>query len=156
LFRSYWSNKNDNYKTISKGKIIQGTLTGFIQVALAILNSFALILGRVIALLISDIYLLNSLKKTFSRPKGLDIRNSFRTVIKKYKIYPTVTMPNALLNSVSNNLPNYMLESLYSLNETGYYSWGVRLIQGPMGMLTNSIQQVFFKKASETYNNDGD
>lgn len=153
---SYWSNKNDNYKTISKGKIMQGTLTGFIQIALAVLNSFALILGRVIALLISDIYLLNSLKKTFSGSKRLDIKKSFRTVIKKYKIYPTVTMPNALLNSVSNNLPNYMLESLYSLNETGYYSWGARLIQGPMGMLTNSIQQVFFKKASETYNNDGD
>jgi len=48
-----------------------------------------------------------------------------------------------------------MLESLYSLKETGYYSWGAKLIQGPMGMVTSSIQQVFLKKASEAYNYNG-
>ena len=151
---SYWSNKNDNYKTISRGKIIQGVIIGVIQVALAVLNSFALVIGRAMALLASDLYLLSSLKKTLSRPKGSDIKGALKKVLRKYKVYPMVTMPNALLNSVSNNLPNYMLESFYSLSQTGYYSWAVRLVQGPMGMMTSSVQQVFFKKASEAYNNN--
>src|SRR5690606_26629665 len=99
--------------------------------------------------------LFTSLKKTFTKKGRLDLRITFINVLNKYKVYPTVTMPNALLNSVSNNLPYYLLESLYSLKETGYYSWGVRLIQGPMGMLTSSIQQVFFKKASDIYNDNG-
>lgn len=149
---SYWSNRNDKYTAISKSKVLQGAVTGLIQVVLSMMSSFALVLGRLLALLVSDIYLFTSLRKTISRQNRKNIGRTFRKILKKYKVYPTVTMPNALLNSVSNNLPNYMLESFYSLSQTGYYSWAVRLIQGPMGMMTSSIQQVFFKKASDTYN----
>lgn len=152
---NYWSNRNDKYKSISKGKVIQGTITGLIQATFSLLNSFALIFGRLIALLVSNFYLFFSLKKTFSRSNKVDIKKNFLSVIKKYNVYPMVTMPNALLNSISNNLPTYLLESFYSLTQTGYYSWAVRLVQGPMGMITSSIQQVFLKKASETYNEGG-
>ncbi len=65
-------------------------------------------------------------------------------------------MPNAVLNAISNNLPLYLLDYFYTSKITGFYSWSVRIIQAPMGMLTSSIQQVFFRKASQLYNEKGD
>ena len=90
-------------------------------------------------------------------PKVFPVRrDSLRVSLNENKEYPLYAMPNAVLNAISNNLPLYLLEFFYSAKITGFYSWAVRIIQGPMGMLTASIQQVFFRNASELYNNKGD
>jgi len=149
---NYWLNRNDKYITISKGKIVQSTTTAFIHITISILNSLGLVLGRVFGVITSTLFLFLSSKKI--SPKLFPIEsNNIGESLQKHKKFPLYSMPNALLNSVSNNLPLYMLENFYSSKITGYYSWSVKIIQAPMGMLTSSIQQVFFRKSSELHNN---
>ena len=152
---NYWLNRNDHYTSISKGKIIQGGITAIISISLSIFNTFGLILGRAGGVLFSSLFVVYAAKKL--SPKIFPFnRSSLMSSLKKNKDFPLYTMPNAVLNAVSNNLPLYLLEFFYSAKITGFYSWSVRIIQGPMGMLTASIQQVFFRNASEFYNNEGD
>ncbi|WP_367182336.1 lipopolysaccharide biosynthesis protein [uncultured Aquimarina sp.] len=155
LFQSYnyWLNRNDKYLEISKGKVIQGVFTAIIHVASSILNVIGLVLGRFLGILMSSMYLLIASRKFTPKNVFINDYESLKQKLDEHKSFPLYTMPNALLNSVSNNLPVYLLENLYSAKVTGFYSWSVRIIQGPMGMLTASIQQVFFRKASELYNN---
>ena len=148
---NYWLNRNDKYLTISKGKIVQSTTTAFIHITVSLLNSLGLVLGRVFGVIISTIFLFLSSKKISPKLFPIEI-NNINDALQQHKKFPLYSMPNSLLNSVSNNLPLYMLESFYSSKVTGYYSWSVRIIQAPMGMLTSSIQQVFFRKSSELHN----
>lgn len=148
---NYWLNRNDKYLTISKGKVAQGVIMGFIHVSCSILGSIGLVLGRFISVFISAVYLYFYSKKLSPRLFPLQ-RKDLKNSLKIHKDFPLYTMPNAVLNSISNNLPLYMLENLYSAKITGFYSWSVRIIQGPMGMIIASIQQVFFREASKKYN----
>ncbi len=148
---NYWLNRNDKYLTISKGKITQGVIMGFIQVSISIIGILGLIFGRFISVLASSIYLFFFSRKI--SPKILPLnKEDLKHSLKTYKDFPLYTMPNAVLNSISNNLPLYMLENLYNAKVTGFYSWSVRIIQGPMGMIIASLQQVFFREASKKYN----
>ena len=148
---NYWLNRNDQYTSIAKGKIIQSTTTAFIHVSVSILNTLGLIIGRVLGVLISTLFLYISSRKKSPRKLPLDTI-AIKKSLKTHRKFPFYSMPNALLNSISNNLPLYILERFYNADITGYYSWSVRIIQAPMGMLTSSIQQVFFKKSCELYN----
>jgi len=151
---NYWLNRNDNYISISKGKVLQGVVTGFVQVTSSILGSLGLVLGRFLSLLLSSLYLFIASRK--KSPKLLPLKSEeLKKTLKKHKDFPKYTMPNAALNAISNNLPIYLLENFYSAKITGFYSWAVKIIQGPMGMISSSIQQVFFRKASELYNKNG-
>lgn len=114
-----------------------------------------LVLGRFISVLLSSLYLFTTSRK--KSPKLLPLKSSeLKKILKNNKDFPLYTMPNAALNSISNNLPIYLLESFYSAKITGFYSWSVKIIQGPMGMISSSIQQVFFRKASQLYGEKGD
>lgn len=152
---NYWLNRNDSYKTMSTGKIVQGLTMSIIHVSTSFLNALGLVLGRLFGAFFSSLYLVILSKESISKLTPINKRVLKKSFL-KYRIFPLVTMPNAVLNSMSNNLPNYLLEAFYSVKITGFYSWSVRIIQGPMGMITSSIQQVFFKKASEIFNNRGD
>jgi len=149
---SFWLNRNDKYLSISKGKVSQGVFMAFIQVSLSILGTVGLVLGRFVGAFFSSAYLF-FLSIKLSPKLFLFNKSDLKTTLITYKDYPIYTMPNALLNSISNNLPLYLLESFYDAKATGFYSWSVRIIQGPMGMIIASLQQVFFREASKKYNN---
>lgn len=150
---SYWLNRNDNYLAISKGKVLQGAIMGFIQVTSSIFGALGLVLGRFLSIFFSSLYLVFTSRK--KSPKLLPInKNELKTSLKENKDFPLYTMPNAVLNSFSNNLPLYLLENLFSAKVTGFYSWSVRIIQAPMGMIIGSIQQVFYREVSKKYNNN--
>ncbi|MGS2738805.1 lipopolysaccharide biosynthesis protein [Sinomicrobium sp. M5D2P17] len=153
---SYWLNRGDKYDIISKGKVLQGTITGIIHVSFSFLSVLGLFLGRISGVFTSVIYMLIS-KGTLDMEQKNAINSKLMIkTLQKYRVFPLVTMPNALLNMTSNNLPNYLLETLYTLQQTGFYAWSVRIVQGPMWLITSSLQQVFFKRASETFNEHGD
>ncbi|WP_168800724.1 lipopolysaccharide biosynthesis protein [Psychroserpens sp. NJDZ02] len=148
---NYWLNRNDIYFAISKGKVLQGVIMGFIQVTCSILGSLGLLLGRVLSVILSSLFLVFTSRK--KSPKLLPInKNELKNSLRENKDFPLYTMPNAVLNSFSNNLPLYLLENLFSAKITGFYSWSVRIIQAPMGMIIGSIQQVFYREASKKHN----
>lgn len=151
---NYWLNRNDNYLSISKGKVYQGVISGFVHVTCSILGSLGLVLGRFLSVLLSSIYLFFASRK--KSPKLLPVnKKELKNTLITHKDFPLYTMPNAALNSISNNLPIYLLESFYSAKTTGFYSWAVKIVQGPMGMISSSIQQVFFRKASQLHSENG-
>lgn len=73
----------------------------------------------------------------------------------KYKDFPIYSSTQNLLNAVSQNIPLLLMSYFFSTTVVGYYALGVRLLQLPMNLVLTSLRQVFFQKASEVYNNDG-
>lgn len=65
-----------------------------------------------------------------------------------YRFFPFFQMPSALLNSLSTNLPLILMASFFSKEEIGYFSMAITLLYLPVILISSSLGQVFYKKAS--------
>jgi lipopolysaccharide exporter len=68
--------------------------------------------------------------------------------IARYKKFPMYDVWAVLLNSVSWQLPAFLLSSFFGTTIVGFYALGHRLLRLPMSLIGNSISQVFFQRAS--------
>jgi O-antigen/teichoic acid export membrane protein len=69
-------------------------------------------------------------------------------LLKRYSKFPLVDSFSALMNSISWQLPAFLLAAFFSPTIVGFYSIGFRLLQMPMSLIGSSISQVFFQRAS--------
>ena len=67
---------------------------------------------------------------------------------KKYHKFSLIDTWAALMNSVSWQLPAFILSAFFTPAVVGFYSLGFRLLQLPMSFIGGSISQVFFQRAS--------
>ena len=79
-----------------------------------------------------------------------------KRVARAYADFPIYTNTQGLLGAMSQNVPILLLVHFFGPSVAGYYSFGVRLIQWPMGLVLQSLRQVLFQKASEAYNSGQD
>lgn len=70
---------------------------------------------------------------------------------KKYRKFSFVDTWGALMNSVSWQLPAFLLSAFFTPAVVGFYSLGFRLLQLPMSFIGGSISQVFFQRASRAF-----
>ena len=73
------------------------------------------------------------------------------------KIYRDIPLYNTLinfLNTLSNEIPILMITKYFGLSYAGIYGLAIKIGRAPSGIIQNPISQVFFNKATETYNNN--
>lgn len=70
---------------------------------------------------------------------------------KKYRKFSFVDTWGALMNSVSWQLPAFLLSAFFTPAVVGFYSLGFRLLQLPMSFIGGSISEVFFQRASRSF-----
>ena len=68
--------------------------------------------------------------------------------LKRYKKFPLFDSWASLLNSISWQLPAFLLAAYFSPTVVGFYALGLRIIQLPMSLIGSAISQVFFQRAS--------
>lgn len=73
------------------------------------------------------------------------IKNGFR----RYKNFPIYDTWGALLNTLSWQLPTFILSSFFSSIVVGYYALGMMVLQLPTNFIGGAISQVFFQRAAE-------
>lgn len=66
----------------------------------------------------------------------------------RYRNLPLIDSWSALMNSVSWQLPAFLLSAFFTPAIVGFYSLGFRLLQLPMSLIGSSISQVFYQRAS--------
>jgi O-antigen/teichoic acid export membrane protein len=66
----------------------------------------------------------------------------------RYKKFPLIDAGNTLTNTVSWQVPVFMLSSFFSSSIVGLYSLGMLMIQMPMSFIGNSLRQVFLQRCS--------
>jgi len=73
----------------------------------------------------------------------------------RFRKFPLIDTWSALLNATSWQLPALMLSSFFSLSVVGFYSLGVTVVKGPLGIIGTSLSQVFYQKACNEKNIKG-
>jgi O-antigen/teichoic acid export membrane protein len=71
--------------------------------------------------------------------------------LKRYRKFALYSTPSALLNTVSWQVPAFLLSFFFSPAVVGYYTFGNQLLRLPMNLIGGSIGQAFYSHASVAY-----
>lgn len=151
---NYWFNSNDQYKNISIAKIVKSTTSSISQILLGIFIIFnnGLVFGLIIGHFFSAFYsLFKSFKNQLLNFREFTLKRAFELVT-KYKSIPIFNTSIAVSNTLSNHLPIFLLTFYYGLEMTAFYGLANRIIATPMGLIGQSVGQVFYKNIAEKYN----
>ncbi len=74
--------------------------------------------------------------------------------LKRYRKFPLLSTWTGLLNSLSWQLPVFMLAAFFSPAVVGFYSLGNRVARVPMNLVGISLSQVFYQRAAEAKRSD--
>lgn len=72
-----------------------------------------------------------------------------REGLKRYSKFPRIDMLSALMNSISWQLPIFLLSTFFSASTVGLYALCTIVLQLPMSFIGSSISQVFFQRTAE-------
>ncbi len=102
-----------------------------------------LIFGQIISIVSSMIYLLRFINKRIFKPShGYRFLHDLNGRVKFIRIY----LPQGMLNILSNNLPAVVLSVYFEESAIGILWLGLRLLQIPLSVITDSVRQVFIVK----------
>lgn len=153
---NYINNRDKNFRNIATPSVVRTSFNVTLQIFLNSLNTIGLFISDLSSRIISILYQVFSTNQISRRFQDFRLHSKIqiKSVLKEYKNFPLYTMPNALMNSISNNLPILLIKRFFSEKETGYYSWSMKIIQLPMSFIVNSYYQVLYKELSERRSND--
>lgn len=150
LTYSYFLNREGEFSKLGISKIIYGICYSGLQLLLFRLETYGLVVGLLVGTIFSSLYLLN-----VSKYFGFELNKVFGTwnfydlsLLKKHKNYPLYSATNSLVNSLSNNIPLWLLGRFYNNSIVAYYSWSNRIIQAPMGFVIFSVHQLFYQQVA--------
>jgi O-antigen/teichoic acid export membrane protein len=155
---NYWNNRTKMFKHIASGHIVKSSImsAGQITTGFSSMNSLGLIPGMLLGQFFQLIFLLKkSLKSIFLLRDEVSFQKMF-FLARKYKDIPFFNTLINFLNTLSNEIPVYMMTKYFGLSAAGIYGLAIKVGKAPSGIIQESISQVFFNKASEKFNNEED
>lgn len=155
---NYWNNRQKKYKNISAALIGKNTgmSTWNITFGSIGLKNLGLIPGQIFGLIISvTILSVISFKQIFKLTRFVSYKEMFRQ-LKKYSDIPKYNTSINIVANLGNEAPIFLLTGFFGAATVGLYGMANRLLGTPTDLIGKSIGQVFFRKASEIYNNKQD
>jgi O-antigen/teichoic acid export membrane protein len=152
-----WCIRVKAFKHTSLSQVIRSIVSsGIFLVAGGMhLGAPGLILGTIVANIAASLNLarvfvadLVDFKKEVSRKKVLELAGEYRD-------FPLYAAPQNLMNALSQGVPVLLLGYFYSIEVAGFYAFGMKVIQTPLGLLLAPLRQVLFQKVTEVYHNNG-
>lgn len=146
----YYLNRLKRYSYITYGKITKGVLLVLTQTSFGLLGFTidGLLYGLLIAQGISAVLLIIFVFKSdpqwfvFSKP-------AIPVLIRRYKDMPLYNTLISFVNNLSNQLPVFMLTRFYGGGASGDFGMANKIVNTPMGMISHSVGQVFYREVSE-------
>ncbi|MBP5134282.1 MAG: oligosaccharide flippase family protein [Paludibacteraceae bacterium] len=148
---NYWYTRHKRFGAISTYQISQNLLSSGTKVGFGAMGmlSGGLILSSVLA----PVFAIGiSIKHTYRntiRPLFLFRKNQVKTCAEEYVKFPKYSLPRALVNNFSGNLPILLLSPFFGMSEIGFFGMAMTLAFRPMNMISTSLYQVFFQRTAE-------
>ncbi|MEA3452109.1 MAG: oligosaccharide flippase family protein, partial [Bacteroidota bacterium] len=151
-----WNNRKKHYTSISASKITKAASQGGWNLAFGFANlpSIGLIPAYIFAYLSASVVLISkSFRELLLLLKFISIKRMLFLII-KYKDIPRFNTIINLMVNIGNELPVLLMTSFFGPAIVGLYGMANKLIAAPSDLISRSVGQVFFQRASEKYSND--
>ena len=153
LALNQWNSRTKQFKRLSFSRVSSSISTTATQIGLGLSRNSSkngLIIGSIAGLSMATLVLGGQIWRD---DKNLIRRSlSWKKIyegLRRYRKFPLIDSWSALMNTISWQLPAFLLAAFFSPAVVGFYSLGFRLLQLPMSFIGGSISQVFFQRAAK-------
>ena len=152
LALNLWNTRTKQYVRLSIARIISSFSTtgtqlgfGFLGYATGGVLIGATILGQLASTFILGLHILGTHLSFF---KQHITRKGMAEAFKRYSNFPKYQVVSSLINTISWQIPIFLLAYFFSTTIVGYYSLGMMVVTTPMTLIGAAIAQVFFQRAA--------
>lgn len=152
-----WATREKEYRILARNKFVLGFATMVFQIGIGMTKPGAIgfiianLLGLLLASMLVSTLFVSRLRQL--RPR-FTLGSARAQFVRHYRL--TVwTMPSSLINSLSQFLPDLLINRFFGSALLGQYSLAVRMLNMPITFLSASIQDFFRQQASSEFNDDG-
>lgn len=147
-----WNIRFKQFKVTTFSKIIQTVAVFAIQMLLyKFFNLKGLIIGNILGVLISGIYLLVYRRTDWAIYRSIS-KSEMKAEALRYIDFPKYFTLSEVILSLSSNLPILMFVRFISLAQIGIYGMAVRIIAQPVSLISQSFRSVMLSYMAERRN----
>ena len=148
-----YNNRVKNYKLMSYQRVIKTTVESLVSISFMLLFSMktGLVWGFVLGFFVSNITMLFVNMKTFKKKAFVVSKKKMKVLANRYENFPKYNMPHALLNTLSANIPIFLIPLYYGSYTLGLYAFGLKIVQAPLSLISSSMFNVLGQKMAEEY-----
>lgn len=148
----FYLNRFRRYKAFTQGKITQVTGTAIASISLSQLGAIGLVFGHLLGNFLGTIVLLLKILRGKTKSFGHSIsKTQIQKSLYQHKRFPIFNTWHAFLNTLSAALPVFVLGAYFNPALVGFYALGLRVIQMPIGLITQSFTNVTSEKIYSDY-----
>lgn len=155
-----WQQREREFRCIGRAGVVNSLSTPLSRVVYAVTigpTSFGLIAGIFLGYIFEFFVLLKDVPRGVIRRLILEYKTRrSHEVAKCYREFSLFATATELLNSISVQLPIFMLAIMYSSSIVGFYALAMRLLTIPLQALGEAVRQVYYQKASDLKNKKQD
>jgi O-antigen/teichoic acid export membrane protein len=154
----YWSLRHKYLNNISYSRITESTGKAGSSIVLGFMrfSSIGLILGQITGLMLSAIVLIYKfIRADYIKSRFLSFRN-ISSQAKKHLDFPKINVPLTLTEMFQVSGLIFLFSFFFDTHTLGEISKSIRILLIPVMLITTTIAQVFYQKASQEYNNGTD
>ncbi|MGB9940006.1 lipopolysaccharide biosynthesis protein [Methanosarcina sp.] len=151
--QNYWLSRKVRFGIIAGSRILNTLSTKIFQLAAPIwsVSPLGLIAGYTVGYGFADLFMLKGAKEDLRVFRKVSVKK-IKEVAIQYKSFPLFSSWSTLANTISPQVPTFLLAYFYSTSVVGYFSLANQVVNMPMGLIGTAIQQVFFQRISEVKN----
>jgi O-antigen/teichoic acid export membrane protein len=156
---NYWNSRTKHFGRLSIARVISSVVAQTTKLGAGFAGSVSggvLIGTSILGQIVSTFVLGGQIWRDDRRLFRASIRwKKMIAGLKRYKKFPIFTTWSVLLNTISHQVPVWMLAFFFSPTVVGFYALARTILSMPAGLVGSAVAQVFLQKAAEA-NNRGD
>jgi len=152
-----WATREKEFKILARNKVVLGLSTMLLQIGigLADVGVIGFIFANLLGLLLASVLLILLFVRTLRILQPRFTSGSAAAQFRRYNRLTVWTMPSTLVNTLSQFLPDLLINRFFGAAQLGQYSLAVRMLNMPIAFLSASIQDFFRQQAAAEFNDHG-
>ena len=148
-----YNNRVKNYKLMSYQRLIKTTIESITSIAFITLFSIqtGLVWGFIFGYFISSWTMLYINFTSFKELKFKPSLSKMKVLSRRYINFPKYSMPHTFLNTLSANIPIFLIPLYYGSHTLGLYAFGLKIVKAPLELLLAAMFNVLGQKMAEEY-----
>ena len=146
---NYYYTRQKEYSVVAKSNVLKSIGLSGVQLCFGVITGGAggLILGQLVSVLFGNTQMIRKFLKNIRIITRVSSKNLY-SVARTYLNFPLYFLGNVLINNISLNVINLIINSIYSTKTLGYYSYSYKYLSLPSALIGDAIGQVYFEKIS--------
>ncbi|MGG0716269.1 oligosaccharide flippase family protein [Robertmurraya massiliosenegalensis] len=144
-----YNNRFEQYKLMSKIALQRSITSNILKIILGLFR-FNFI-GLIVSQFVATIFGIRRQAQTINANRNDVFSATFsemKSIALKYKVQPLYSMPGLFVTMGSFSILPILINSLYSVEETGYFALSMSILAIPLSLISNNVGKVFFRKAT--------